>query len=60
MRVLLSADGLRGDVETRVGLAVQVRALQACGAAMSGCVPPDFAELLACAALPLVAVVTEA
>jgi vancomycin aglycone glucosyltransferase len=53
MRVLLSTYGSRGDVEPMVGLAVRSRAL---GAEVRGCAPPDFAELLARVAVPLVPV----
>jgi hypothetical protein len=61
MRVLLSmymshgSQASRGDVEPRVGLAVQLRTLQACGAAMPVYAPPDCAELLDRAGLPLMA-----
>ncbi|MFI9239322.1 glycosyltransferase [Streptomyces sp. NPDC053079] len=51
MRVLLVAYGSRGDVEPLVGLAVRLRAL---GAEVQVCAPPDFAELLDGAGLPLV------
>jgi vancomycin aglycone glucosyltransferase len=44
MRMLLSTYGSRGDVEPMVGLAVQLEAL---GAEVRVCAPPDFAELLA-------------
>ncbi|MER7822230.1 glycosyltransferase [Streptomyces sp. NPDC096097] len=50
MRVLLVAYGSRGDVEPLVGLAMQLRAL---GAEVRMCAPPDFAELLDAAGLPL-------
>ena len=53
MRVLLSTYGSRGDVEPMVGLAVQLRALDA---EMPVCAPPDFAELLARLGVPLVPV----
>ena len=53
MRVLLSTYGSRGDVEPMVELAVRLRAL---GAEMRVCAPPDFAELLARAGVPLVPV----
>ena len=53
MRVLLSTYGSRGDVEPMVGLAVQLRVP---GAEMRVCAPPDFAELLARAGVPLVPV----
>jgi vancomycin aglycone glucosyltransferase len=53
MGVLLSTYGSRGDVEPMVGLAVRSRAL---GAEVRGCAPPDFAELLARVAVPLVSV----
>jgi vancomycin aglycone glucosyltransferase len=55
MRLLLSTDGSRGDVEPMAGLAVQLRALQERGAAMPICAPPHFAELLARVGMPLVA-----
>jgi vancomycin aglycone glucosyltransferase len=65
MRVLLStygspgSQGSRWDVDPMMGLAVrlalQVRALQALGAEMPVCAPPDFAGLLARVGLPLVA-----
>ena len=51
MRVLLSTYGSRGDVEPMVGLAVALRAL---GAEARVCAPPDFADLLARAGVPLV------
>src|SRR6185503_2157684 len=44
MRVLLSTWGSRGDVEPLLGLAVQ---LQALGAQVRMCAPPDFAERVA-------------
>jgi vancomycin aglycone glucosyltransferase len=44
MRVLLSTYGGRGDVEPLVGLAVQ---LQAHGADVTVCAPPDWADRLA-------------
>ena len=44
MRVLLTTYGPRGDVESLVGLAVQLRAL---GAEVPVCAPPDFAATLA-------------
>lgn len=50
MRVLLMAYGSRGDVEPMVGLAV---GLQALGAEVRVCAPPDFAELLETVGLPL-------
>ncbi|REK88901.1 glycosyltransferase [Streptomyces inhibens] len=53
MHVLLSTYGSRGDVEPMVGLAVQ---LQALGAQVRVCAPPDFAELLAGVGVPLVPV----
>ena len=53
MGVLLSTYGSRGNVEPMVGLAVRSRAL---GAEVRGCAPPDFAELLARIAVPLVPV----
>jgi len=51
VRVLLSTYGSRGDVEPLVGLAVQLRAL---GAEVQVCAPPDCAERLAEAGVPLV------
>ncbi|MFF1478505.1 glycosyltransferase [Streptomyces sp. NPDC058301] len=51
MRVLLVAYGSRGDVEPMLGLAA---ALRARGAEVQVCAPPDFAELLEGAGLPLV------
>jgi vancomycin aglycone glucosyltransferase len=66
MRVLLSPYGShgshgsresRGDVEPMLGLAVQLRALQARGAAMPVCAPPDFAHRLARVGVPLALVV---
>ncbi|MEU4346172.1 glycosyltransferase [Streptomyces sp. NPDC023838] len=51
MRVLLVAYGSRGDVEPMLGLAA---ALRAGGAEVQVCAPPDFAELLEGAGLPLV------
>jgi vancomycin aglycone glucosyltransferase len=53
MRVLLSTHGSRGDVEPLVALAVRLREL---GAEVRVCAPPDFAELLAGAGVPLVPV----
>jgi vancomycin aglycone glucosyltransferase len=53
MRVLLSTYGSRGDVEPMVGLAVQLRALDA---EVPVCAPPDFAEPLARVGVPLVPV----
>jgi hypothetical protein len=53
VRVLLSTDGSRGDVEPLVGLAVGLRAL---GAEVRVCAPPDFAERLAGVGVPLVPV----
>ncbi|GAA2796904.1 glycosyltransferase [Kitasatospora sp. CM 4170] len=50
MRVLLMAYGSRGDVEPMIGLAAQLRAL---GTEVRVCAPPDFAELLDAAGLPL-------
>ncbi|WP_329316298.1 glycosyltransferase [Streptomyces sp. NBC_01278] len=50
MRVLLVAFGSRGDVEPMVGLAVELRAL---GADVRMCAPPDFAEVLDRAGIPL-------
>ncbi|MQA12428.1 MAG: glycosyltransferase [Pseudonocardiaceae bacterium] len=50
MRVLLFTYGSRGDVEPMVGLAVRLRAL---GAEVRVCAPPDFAELLDGAGMPL-------
>jgi vancomycin aglycone glucosyltransferase len=51
MRVLLSTWGSRGDVEPMVGLAVQ---LQALGADVRVCAPPDFEKLLARVGVPMV------
>ena len=51
MRVGLSTYGSRGDVEPMAGLAVQ---LQALGAEVWVCAPPDCAELLARVGVPLV------
>ncbi|MEV6411885.1 glycosyltransferase [Kribbella sp. NPDC051718] len=51
MRVLLSTYGSRGDVEPMVGLALE---LQARGAEVRVCAPPDFEELLAGFGLPIV------
>ena len=51
MRVLLSTWGSRGDVEPVVALAVQ---LQALGAGVRVCAPPDFEELLARVGVPMV------
>jgi vancomycin aglycone glucosyltransferase len=53
MRVLLSTYGGRGDVEPLAGLAV---GLQALGAEVRVCAPPDCAERLAEAGVPLVPV----
>jgi vancomycin aglycone glucosyltransferase len=53
MRVLLSTYGGRGDFEPLVGLAVRLRAL---GAEVRVCAPPDCAERLAEAGVPLVPV----
>ena len=53
MRVLLSTYGSRGDVEPMVGLAVRLREL---GAEVRVCAPPDFAELLDGAGVPMVPV----
>ena len=50
MRVWLSTNESRGDVEPMVGRAVRLRAL---GAAMSVCAPPDCAGLLARVGVPL-------
>ncbi|KOU15577.1 glycosyl transferase [Streptomyces sp. WM6372] len=50
MRVLLMAYGSRGDVEPMVGLAAQLRAR---GTEVRMCAPPDFAELLDRAGIPL-------
>jgi vancomycin aglycone glucosyltransferase len=58
MRVLLSAygsPGSHGDAPPMVGLALQPRALQALGAEMLVCAPPNFAELLAGDGVSLVA-----
>ncbi|RKT19512.1 vancomycin aglycone glucosyltransferase [Streptomyces sp. 1114.5] len=51
MRVLLVAYGSRGDVEPMLGLGAELRAL---GAEVQVCAPPDFAELLDGAGIPLV------
>ena len=51
MRVSLSMYRSHEDVEPMVGLAVHSRAL---GAEARACAPPDFAELLARAGVPLV------
>jgi vancomycin aglycone glucosyltransferase len=51
MRVLLSTYGSRGDVEPMVGLALE---LQARGAEVRVCAPPDFEEFLAGFGLPIV------
>lgn len=53
MRVLLSTYGSRGDVEPMVGLAVQ---LQAVGAEVVLCAPPDCAERLTEVGVPHVPV----
>jgi vancomycin aglycone glucosyltransferase len=53
MRVLLSTYGGRGDVEPLVALAVR---LQALGAEVQVCAPPDCAERLAEVGVPLVPV----
>ncbi|HEX4587185.1 MAG TPA: glycosyltransferase [Mycobacterium sp.] len=53
MRVLLWTWGSRGDVEPIAGLAVQ---LQARGAEVTVCAPPDFADLLARVGVPMVPV----
>ncbi|MEC3978254.1 glycosyltransferase [Amycolatopsis sp. H20-H5] len=53
MRVVLSTYGSRGDVEPVVGLAVRLREL---GAEARVCAPPDFAERLAGAGVPMVPV----
>ena len=50
MRVLLMSCGSRGDVEPMTGLAVQ---LQARGAEVRMCAPPDFADLLDRIGVPL-------
>ncbi|MFD0274358.1 glycosyltransferase [Kitasatospora sp. NPDC127111] len=50
MRVLLMAYGSRGDVEPMLALAAQLRAV---GSEVRVCAPPDFAELLAAAGIPL-------
>ncbi len=50
MRVLLMAYGSRGDVEPMVGLAMRLREL---GAQVRVCAPPDFADMLETAGLPL-------
>ncbi|MEV4921420.1 glycosyltransferase [Streptomyces roseoverticillatus] len=51
MRVLLLSYGSRGDIEPMLGLAVELRAA---GVEVQVCAPPDFAELLDGAGLPLV------
>ncbi|MFJ6723772.1 glycosyltransferase [Streptomyces sp. NPDC091281] len=51
-RVVLSSYGSRGDVEPVVALALRLREL---GAEVRLCVPPDFAELVGAAGLPMVA-----
>ena len=51
MRVLLSTYGGRGDVQPLIGLAVGLRAL---GAEARVCAPPDCAQRLAEAGVPLV------
>jgi len=51
MRVVLPTDGSRGDVEPMAGLAVQLRTL---GAEVRVCAPPDCAEVLVRAGVPLV------
>ena len=51
MRVCLSTWGSRGDVEPLAALAVRLREL---GAEVRMCAPPDFAELLARAGVPLI------
>ena len=50
MRVVLVTYGSRGDVEPMTGLALQ---LQALGAEVRVCAPPDFAELLDTVEVPL-------
>ncbi|WP_327117370.1 glycosyltransferase [Nocardia sp. NBC_01730] len=50
MRVVLVTYGSRGDVEPMTGLA---RQLQALGAEVRVCAPPDFAELLGGVGVPL-------
>jgi vancomycin aglycone glucosyltransferase len=50
MRVVLVTYGSRGDVEPMTGLAPQ---LQALGAEVRVCAPPDFAELLESVEVPL-------
>jgi vancomycin aglycone glucosyltransferase len=50
MRVVLVTYGSRGDVEPMTGLALQ---LQALGAEVRMCAPPDFAELLDSVDVPL-------
>jgi vancomycin aglycone glucosyltransferase len=52
MRVLLSTWGSRGDVEPLLGLAVQ---LQALGAEVRMCAPPDFTEHMSRVGVPMVA-----
>ena len=51
MRVVLSTCGSRGDVEPMAGLAVKLPTL---GAEVPVCAPPDCAELLGNAGVPLV------
>ena len=53
MRVLFSSYGTRGDVEPLVALAVR---LQALGAEVRMCAPPDYVERLAEAGVPMVPV----
>src|SRR5262245_18763970 len=50
MPVMLSINGSRGDVGPMAALAVQVRGL---GAEVRVCAPPDFAERLVEAGLPV-------
>ncbi|MEU7747610.1 glycosyltransferase [Nonomuraea sp. NPDC049158] len=51
MRVVLETYGSRGDVEPMTGLALR---LQALGAEVRVCAPPDFAELLDGIGVPLI------
>ena len=53
MRVLLSTYGSRGDIAPMAGHAVQ---LQALGAEVRVCAPPDRAELLARVGVSLVTI----
>ncbi|WP_280485515.1 glycosyltransferase [Nocardia cyriacigeorgica] len=53
MRVLLSANGTRGDIEPALGLALELRSL---GAEVRLCAPPNFRGRCAELAVPLVPV----